>query len=592
MAFDKNKDYAAAIKNEKDPAKKQQLASEREEKIKWQQSQGNNKYSNDVYKGQSWYKPSSGSSGGGGSSSGSTGSSSSSGYFQKDLDYAAAIAKANAEKNTALANQLIEERQNKIDWLNATGQNKYGASNAIYGNMKKDVNSGISQNYKDYTEGITMGQTAYDTVRQSIDSIIRAMEANSAMWNSASDSDKLVLAQQNQDYANQLRRLGVNTAQLKDGRWYYLSKPFNSSDIHAEDDGTGYYRLYDMELTSANDTWKPGDGLISPRDNIYFQEMLNGGALSNYYFGGMGDGTGGMDSIMEQFMSMYDPLVEARNAQLELALAEIEGQRGQNNEQYDDIARQAYIAKRQGETALPQRLAAYGISGGGSETADLSLQTNYQNNLYANEKARQQMMELMDQNALYANAQAQSDISNILAQAQQQAYQAYQQERAYQLQQEQFRQQMEWEQYQYENNLKLSQADSDWARQQYEIELALQMGDYSKLASMGYNTSYLQKLQDYELADLAAQALKASTSSRSSGSSRSSSGSSSGGSTGSGTSSSSDVNKEWALLQALRIQSATLPEMARKNYFETAAQKLLLNGQVSANVYNAFNQAL
>lgn len=578
MAFNKDKDYAAAIAAEKDPAKKQQLANERAEKIAWQNSQGNNKYSNDVYKGQSWYKPSSG-------SSGSSGSSSSSGYFQQDLDYAAAIAKASAEKNTALVNQLMAERQNKINWLDATGQNKWGANNAIYGNLEKDLETGFSKNYKDYTQGITMGQSGYSsTVEPAIESIINAMKANSAMYNSATDTDKLILANENQEYANQLRRLGINVAKLKDGRWYYMNKPFSSANIHANDDDTGYQRLYDMRTLANLDNWVQGQSTISPRDNIYFQDMLNGGALSNYYFAGMGDGTGGMDSIMEQFMSMYDPLVEARNAQLDLALAEIESQRGQNNDQYDDIARQAYIAKRQGETALPQRLAAYGISGGGSETADLSLQANYQNNLYSNEKARQQMMELMDQNALYANAQAQSDISNILAQAQQQAYQAYQQERAYQLQQEQFRQQMEWEQYQYENNLKLSQADSDWARQQYEIELALQMGDYSKLASMGYNTSYLQKLQDYELADLAAQALKASTSSRSSGSSRSSSG----GSTGSST----DVNKEWALLQALRLQSAALPEMAQKNYFETAAQKLLLNGQISANVYNAFNQTL
>src|SRR5699024_6067723 len=44
-----------------------------------------------------------------------------------------------------------------------------------------------------------------------------------------------------------------------------------------------------------------------------------------------------------------------------------------------------------------------------------------------------------------------------------------------------------------------------------DIDLALKMGDYQKLANMGYNTSYLQQMQNYELQQLAQEAMAAST---------------------------------------------------------------------------------
>ena len=50
--YDPNKDYAAAIKKETDPAKKQQLISERENKINAMNAAGTNTggYTNDIYK--------------------------------------------------------------------------------------------------------------------------------------------------------------------------------------------------------------------------------------------------------------------------------------------------------------------------------------------------------------------------------------------------------------------------------------------------------------------------------------------------------------------------------------------------------------
>ena len=86
--YNPKKDYAAAIKNEKNPAKKEQLKAERQNKIDAMNAAGTNKkgYTNSIY-GGSYSSSGKGnaSSGGGGKGTGSGG------YFDKNLDYAAAI---------------------------------------------------------------------------------------------------------------------------------------------------------------------------------------------------------------------------------------------------------------------------------------------------------------------------------------------------------------------------------------------------------------------------------------------------------------------------------------------------------------------
>lgn len=77
-----------------------------------------------------------------------------------------------------------------------------------------------------------------------------------------------------------------------------------------------------------------------------------------------------------------------------------------------------------------QQLAALGISGGGSESANLSLAANYENNLASNEQARQQALRDYALQALLARTQADSDISGYYADAKQQAMNAWQSEAA------------------------------------------------------------------------------------------------------------------------------------------------------------------
>ena len=112
--YDSKKDYAAAIKNEKNPAKKEQLKAERQNKIDAMNAAGTNTkgYTNSIYGGS--YS----SSGKGNSSSGGDGKGNSSGgYFDKNLDYAAAIRN---EKDPVKQAKLIAERQNKLNWMNAS----------------------------------------------------------------------------------------------------------------------------------------------------------------------------------------------------------------------------------------------------------------------------------------------------------------------------------------------------------------------------------------------------------------------------------------------------------------------------------------
>ena len=141
------------------------------------------------------------------------------------------------------------------------------------------------------------------------------------------------------------------------------------------------------------------------------------------------------------------------------------------------------------------------------------------------------MLQDLDYQNLMAQVQANSDKTNVYAQAQKEAYNAYLQQQQWEQQQKQWeqeqqqrsleQQQFQWEQYewqkefdlkrqQYENNLRYQMGEDEWERRQYDIDLALKMGDYQKLANMGYNTSYLQQKQNYELQKLAQQAMAAS----------------------------------------------------------------------------------
>ncbi len=556
------------------------------------------------------------------SSSGSSGGSSSSGYFDKNKDYAAAISSATDAAQKA---KLVAERQNKLDWMNATGQNTNGYSNSIYSG--KTSSSFGNPTTAGNGSGVDMNKIKQDALNSSLQSNLKAMEQNSQLYSSANPQEQAQLVAQNQEYADQLKKLGVVPFQ-KDGKYYYsklndqteetegtysgdsslslpdvaLLRQYQSvyNDAKAKGDTVGMeaahqmaeklrdnYRYYptknsngyglgqndigfirDMTVrvddlgnryvdeynkntvttkaydASGNLLYTTGSGNIDAHNarvaeqinrtnsNLAAQGKTNNtyavrisdpndlsmsndalrsqygmsGGLMNYsgdYYNPQTTAQATLSTGLGGYESIASYLEEARNAQLQASLAQLEQEKSQNNLNYDEIARQAYIASRQSQMNLPQQLAAMGISGGASETAQLGLATNYQNNLNSNEQARQQMVQQMASSALQAKLQADSDISGYYADAQQSALAAYQQQQAQQqsydqwLQQFNYQQQQdsldrEWQQTQLNNSNKQYQ-DS---LKQYELEMALQLGDYSKLKAAGYDTSALTQAEN------------------------------------------------------------------------------------------------
>lgn len=663
--FDKNKDYAAAIKNEKDPGKRNQLISERQNKINWMNSTGQNKngYSNSIYGSKYSTISEKGGSSGGGSRGGGWGGYSEPdyaaiaaeakrqadyatsvayqnaaqvklnnagleknmketndtysgfnkgtvdntraessinptakyGYFDPNKDYAAEIEK---EKDPNKRNQLIQERKNKVNWLDDTGQNKWGASNSIYGSQYSTIQQKndapqmqFSPYYQDYTKGWSfdsLGKGSRAELNNRAYDIINAMRQNSAAYAAADKATRQQLAAENQAYADQLNTLGISVRQFAPGgSWYYTGRPVMQGDLY--ESPTGYYKLYDVpedyDMFVNNN---PYEELLYDKDPKTEAEYGDGGAWGDW------------------FMNAADMQAGAVDAQLKALQAQLEMQKGENNSYYDDIAAQAYVAKRQAEAAMPQRLAAYGISGGGSESAQLGLDTSYQNNINANELARQNMLQQLDYQNILAQSQANSDKANIYAQAQKDAYNAFLQQQQWEQQQKQW----QWEQdtwlkefdlkrTELENSLRYQMTNEDWKRRQFEIDLALEMHDLDKLESMGYDVGYLRQQDAYEAAQ---QALKMSktSSSRSSGSSsrsRSSSGSSSSYSSGGST---PVVNSVSAGPQAMSSGSSTPKTNGYTflvmNYkalgdgpaFEQKAAELVRKGQVSRADYEAF----
>lgn len=655
--FDKNKDYAAAIKNEKDPGKRNQLISERQNKINWMNSTGQNKngYSNSIYGSKYSTISEKGGSSGGGSRGGWGGYSEPdyaaiaaearreanmaatfasmnaakigmdnaameaamkntndtySGFnkatvdntrsetainpaaytfrnFDPNKDYAAEIAK---ETDPVKRAQLKQERQNKIDWMDGAGTNK-GYTNDIYKDDERKE-AKYTPYFKDYTEGWSfdsLGKGSRADLNNRVNDIRNAMRINSAAYAGADPATRKQLAAENQAYADQLNRLGVSVRQFEPGgSWYYTGRPVLKGDPYETE--TGYYKLYDVP-----------DNYDMFVNNNQYEELLFDKDPKTQAEYGMNGGWG------DWFMNAADMQAGAVDAQLKALQEKLAMQKGENNSYYDDIAAQAYVAKRQAEAAMPQRLAAYGISGGGSESAQLGLDTSYQNNLNANELARQNMLQQLDYQNILAQSQANSDKANIYAQAQKDAYNAFLQQQQWEQQQKQW----QWEQdtwlkefdlkrTELENSLRYQMTNEDWKRRQFEIDLALEMHDLDKLESMGYDVGYLRQQDAYEAAQQALKMSKTSGRSSSGGSSRSrssGSGSSGGGYGG-------DVNAPMVNSAAAGPQpmgGGTTPKtngytFLVMNYkamgdgpaFEERVADLIQKGQISRADYEAF----
>ena len=230
------------------------------------------------------------------------------------------------------------------------------------------------------------------------------------------------------------------------------------------------------------------------------------------------------EDIMAEYNAMADAQAASIEAQLSALLNEMDLQKDNTNSAYDDIARQAYINSRQSEMALPQQLAAQGITGGAAESTLLGLAANYENNLYDNEKARQSQLAEIANNELQARLNANTQISDIRANATSAAFDAYLNQMAAQNAYNQWA--YEVAQNMNNNDWQKQQAEREWAynlannaylmsQQDREnditdknniINWALTTGDYSGLQGLGFDTSYLEDTQENTLLQLALEA--------------------------------------------------------------------------------------
>lgn len=123
------------------------------------------------------------------------------------------------------------------------------------------------------------------------------------------------------------------------------------------------------------------------------------------------------DVLGKDYLKEYEEALRAAEEAAARALAEktdaavknINDQKNPLLDQYNKSAQQAYIVKRQAEKSLPQQLAAQGLTGGATESANLALETGYGNNLGELTSGYNSGLAAIDRDA--ANVKATGDLS-------------------------------------------------------------------------------------------------------------------------------------------------------------------------------------
>lgn len=126
-----------------------------------------------------------------------------------------------------------------------------------------------------------------------------------------------------------------------------------------------------------------------------------------------GEAADGYDSFQAYLDQMgYDDYSEATQnairAAVDQAVNRYRSQIETTNQDTEELARQAYIAKMQGEKNLEQKLSAGGYSGGLADSHRIALEAEYQNNLTELEKQRAETVKELEQ--AITNAQLTGDI--------------------------------------------------------------------------------------------------------------------------------------------------------------------------------------
>ena len=128
------------------------------------------------------------------------------------------------------------------------------------------------------------------------------------------------------------------------------------------------------------------------------------------------------EELYNPYEDKYNQLKEAYDRQeallreqnrlaVEQGVNRLNAQKSNINQSADENARQAYVQYMQSQKALPQQLASQGVSGGATETANLGLQTAYQNNVNAINQNKANRLQEID-NAI-VDLQNTGDLSTV-----------------------------------------------------------------------------------------------------------------------------------------------------------------------------------
>ena len=174
-------------------------------------------------------------------------------------------------------------------------------------------------------------------------------------------------------------------------------------------------------------------------------------------------GGGGMD-YMREYQNALDSAenesARAYRKQIEAAIDAINAQRDPLRQQYEQGAQQAYIEAERAKKQLPEALAAQGINGGATESANLAIETNRGNSLNDLTNTYNNALAGLEQSISQARSSGDMQLAQNASQYQQMLANAI---LAAQQQQQQYAQQMAMMNYQ-------NQLDMD----SYEKQLQLQ----------------------------------------------------------------------------------------------------------------------
>lgn len=443
---------------------------------------------------QSSYKSSS-------SSTKSSGGSSSSGSYSGK--YAGS---SNKTQGKTTANQWNSVTNALSNVLGVLGQKGLGSVVQAVGNLKPSSGKGSASGQSTSYSGGTGTSGGYSPMGNYNDSSSMNRQDAAALKNY-------------QDYYNQAKASGDQSGMARAhlGAESIRKKYGYSGGI----DGSQYLSAGGGTLLGNTGTMSGGSLSKGNRDELFYD-------MPEYP---------SQEDLYDQYQQIAEEQAKVKQAQIQQGVNALTGQKGEVNSSFDEIARQAYIQNRLAKNALPQELNAMGISGGLTESANLELQSNYENNLNQNEVQRQKQLQQIDSAIQNVKLSGDAEVADLQAKANMSALDAYQKQMSaandnywnkmnYIAQLEKNEQEERWRQGQFdyaasrdalEDGYRQSQLSYQQSQNQLQLnekeeksnfEQAMKlanMGIFEPLQSMGYDTSALEKEQSQKQQLLEAQ---------------------------------------------------------------------------------------